>query len=295
MRVGVTGASGMLGSKILSKLSGRHKLYATSRTQGIVAKNISWECFDLMDLGLLRNWLHNTKPDIVIHCAAFVNIDFCEENFDLAYRLHVDTTSVISDYLNSSGGRLIYISTDSVYDGEKIGSYVESDPVRPLNNYSKTKLLGEKPVGLIENGLILRTNIIGENQGERNSFAEWIFEALANNEQLNLFEDVLFSPIHVSDLAKVIDKIIREPIFGLFHCASVNHTSKFDFGIEMAKEFNFSCQNINKVSIDASGLKTARPKNMSLDVSKLSNALNYQLPGFRDAIKSMNLNRKSIK
>ena len=295
MRVGVTGASGMLGSSILRKLSDLHKVYATSRTQGIRGKNIDWDCFDLMDLDLLSKWLDNTKPDVVIHCAAFVNIDFCEENFDLAYRLHVDTTRVISDYLDRNKGRLIYISTDSVYDGKKIGSYVESDPVNPLNNYSKTKLLGEESVGLIDNGLILRTNIIGEKHGEKNSFAEWIFDTLARNEQLNLFGDVIFSPMHVLDLAKVIDKIIREPIFGLYHCASANHISKFDFGIEMAKEFNFSCQNIKKVSIDESGLKTARPKNMSLDVSKITHALNYRLPCFLDAIKSMKLNKQIIK
>jgi len=110
MKIGITGASGMLGTELISHLSKSHQIIATSRTKSVEGRHISWSCFDLTEPASLSGWLENSKPDLVIHCAAIVNVEFCEENFDLASSLHVETTQVISDYLNRNGGRLIYIS-----------------------------------------------------------------------------------------------------------------------------------------------------------------------------------------
>jgi dTDP-4-dehydrorhamnose reductase len=135
MRIGITGASGMLGGVLATHLSKTHEIFATSRSKGVENKNIKWNCFDLTDIVLLNKWLEKTKPDMVIHCAAIINVDLCEESFDLAMQLHFETTKVIASYLGRNNGKLIYISTDSVFDGEKQGAYSESDLVEPLNIY----------------------------------------------------------------------------------------------------------------------------------------------------------------
>ena len=137
MRIGITGASGMLGTELVTYLSKSYKVFATSRSKGAEGKNIEWDCFDLTDITLLNKWLYKIRPDVVIHCAAIVNVDLCEESVDLATQLHVETTKVMSDYLDCNNARLIYISTDSVFDGKKQGSYRESDIVSPLNETSK--------------------------------------------------------------------------------------------------------------------------------------------------------------
>ena len=77
------------------------------------------DCFNLTDKNLLESWLNTYKPDLVIHCAAIVNVDFCEENINLTKDLHLETTRTIANYMQFSGGRLIYISTDSVFNGKK--------------------------------------------------------------------------------------------------------------------------------------------------------------------------------
>jgi dTDP-4-dehydrorhamnose reductase len=287
MRIGITGASGMLGTALVSHMSKSHKIFATSRSKGMEGQNIDWDCFDLTDVMLLNDWLERSKPDLVIHCAAIVNVDNCEGNVELAMKLHVETTEVIANYLDSNNGRLIYISTDSVFDGEKKGSYSESDPVNPLNVYAKTKLMGEQPVLSMDNGLVLRVNIIGWTQEGCTSFAEWLLKSLINNTPLNLFYDVHFSPLCVVDLSLIIEKIIEKPIFGLYHCASSDSISKYKFGKKMAKIFQLSDKNINSVSVKGMNFKANRPKNMALNVRKISAALACNPSSIVDTIKLM--------
>jgi len=287
MKIGVTGASGMLGTALITHLSKKHKVFATSRSKSIESKDIEWDCFDLTNTKLLNNWLNKIEPDIVIHCAAIVNVDACEGNVDLATAIHFGTTKVISNYLDHNNGRLIYISTDSVFDGEKQGSYSESDLVNPLNVYAKTKLMGEELVQSMNNGLVLRTNIIGWTQEASNSFAEWVLEGLINNAPLNLFYDVHFSPLTIYDLSLIIEKIVKQPLFGLYHCASSDSVSKYDFGKKMAETFQLSDSNINRLSVDNMSFKASRPKNMALNVQKISSDLKYDLPSFKDSLRSM--------
>jgi dTDP-4-dehydrorhamnose reductase len=275
MRIGITGASGMLGTVLVSQISKSHEVFATSRSKGLEEKNIEWDCFDLTDYDLLNIWLDKIKPDLIIHCAAIVNVDLCEENVDLATALHVETTRVIVDYLNITKGRLIYISTDSVFNGEKSGSYSETDIPNPLNVYAKTKLQGEKLAQSMVNGLALRTNIIGWKHKGNDSFVEWMLKSLVDNQPLNLFHDVYFSPLTVEELSFIIEKIIHKPIFGLYNCASSDNISKYDFGKKMSEIFQLSGSNINSVSVDIMNFKATRPKNMALDVSKISLDLAY--------------------
>ena len=264
-----------------------HEIFATSRGKGVEGENIEWSCFDLTNTALLNKWLNKIKPDMVIHCAAMVNVDLCEDNVELATKIHVDTTKVIVNYLDHDDGKLIYISTDSVFDGEKQRSYDEDDLVSPLNAYAETKLKGEHSVLSMNNGLVLRVNIIGWTQEGKTSFAEWILKSLLDDAQLKLFHDIYFSPLHVDNLSLIIEKIIKNPIFGLYHCASSDSISKWEFGKKMAEIFQLSSSNIMRVSVDDMEFKADRPKNMALDVGKISSALPYDFPNVLDAIKLM--------
>ncbi len=287
MRVGVTGASGMLGTALIDELANKHEVFATSRSKGLEKDGVQWECFDLTNSKHLNKWLDNTTPDVVIHCAALVDVDRCEKNVSYATKLHVDTTKAVVNYLDCNNKKLIYISTDSVFDGKKDRSYVESDKVNPLNIYAKTKLLGEKSVLLMKGGLVLRTNIIGWSRSGNISFAEWILDGLFESKPLALFSDVIFSPLNVSDLSKIIIQAIDSEITGLYHCTSKDYLSKYDFGIKIAKIFNFSIDNIKSISVDNVNFEANRPKNIALNSKKLSLILKYDFPVSADAIKLM--------
>jgi dTDP-4-dehydrorhamnose reductase len=287
MRIGITGASGMLGTALASHLSKSHQIFATSRNKGVEGQNIEWDCFDLTDTALLNQWLEETRPDIIIHCAAIINVDACEDSVEIATRLHVETTKIMANYLDTNNGRLIYISTDSVFDGKKQDPYSEGDVPNPINAYAKTKIAGEKATLSIKNGLALRVNIIGWTQEGRASFAEWMLRRVINNTTLNLFYDVYFSPLHVDKLSLIVERIIEDPIYGLYHCASSDSISKYDFGVQMTKIFRLSVSNINRVSVESMNFQADRPKNMALDSGKLANKLKYDMPSAIDSIKLM--------
>ena len=197
--------------------------------------------------------------------------------------------------MSFSRGRLIYISTDSVFNGEKSGSYNELDTTNPLNVYAKTKLQGEEIVQSLKNGLILRTNIIGWTNQGKNSFFEWLLTSLLEEKPIDLFHDVYFSPLTVHDFSLIIDNILLNPILGLYHCASSDDISKYDFGIKVSEIFQLSSSNIKKASVDIMNFRAARPKNMALDVSKLSLDLLYNLPTVTDSIQKMKTQYENIK
>jgi len=284
MKLGVTGASGMLGSALVSNLSKAYTVFATSRREGLKGQNIKWDCFDLTNIALLNRWLESSQLDVIIHCAAIVDVDWCEENIEATTSLHVAATEVIVNYANSSGARLIYISTDSIFDGSKLTPYSEFDTVNPLNIYAKTKLVGESLVQSIDSSTILRTNIVGWGNSGKESFFEWLLKGLINKDSLNLFDDVCFSPITVTDLAFVVAEVVESRIYGLYNCGSSDSTSKYEFGRKVAEVFQLPDLTINKISVNDVSFKAERPKNMALDSSKLSRKLKYNLPSVMGTI-----------
>lgn len=293
MNIAITGASGMLGTALIDKLSNLFLIFATAREQGLVKNNVSWKCFDLTNLTKLENWLVKIQPDVVIHCAAMVNVDECEFNEDLAYQLHVKTTEVIVDFLTINNGQLIYISTDSVFDGLSNKSYSEKDQTNPLNVYSKTKLLGEYPALSLKKGVVLRTNIIGWSMKEKISFSEWILFNLIQKKRIKLFNDVYISPVHVSELSEVIIQVIEKQAFGIYNVSSQNALSKYEFGLLMAETFESSSKYFDEISIEELGLKAKRPKNIALSNKKITQLLGYDLPHVIDAIFMMKLEYKN--
>ena len=111
--------------------------------------------------------------------------------------------------------------------------------------------------------------------------------SLIDNTPLNLFYDVHFSPLHVDELSLIIESIIERPVYGLYHCASSDSISKYDFGVQMAKVFGLSDSNINRASVEDMDFKAERPKNMALDSGKLAGKLKRDISSVIDSIKLM--------
>jgi dTDP-4-dehydrorhamnose reductase len=270
MKIGITGASGLLGSALIDGLHTEHDVYATARHKGLQKPGVRWCCFDLLDSVALNAWLIESQVDWVIHCAAWVNVDQCQVQPQQARQLHVQVTSMLATYLNERGGRLLYISTDSVFDGKKSGAYTEVDQVSPLNVYAETKLAGEGPVlAMKARGLVLRTNIIGWSRRGTLTFFEWLLRGLVEKRPLPLFDDVYFSPLHVSGLTQIIGQLLRQSCSGLYHVAGSAALTKYDFGYLVAEEFALSADNISRSDLASSALQAPRPANMALSSAKL--------------------------
>ncbi len=284
--IAVTGAGGLLGTAVLRHFAGRHTVHAAGRAAGLTLPGTIWTAFDLLDRDQLAGWLRAARPAAVVHCAALVNVDACEKNVAAARALHAGTTAAIAEIIAPWRGRLVYISTDSVFDGRKASPYAETDPVNPPNAYARTKLEGED-AALAAEGTVLRTNIFGWSRAERLSFAEWVLKGLVEGSPLTMFRDVQYTPIHVSHLAAIIEEAVARDLTGLFHATGSTVLSKHEFAVRLAAAFGLSAGHLRAISVDDAGLGAARPKNMALASGLLQAALGRPTPSVDDGIAAM--------
>ncbi len=277
----------MLGTAVVNHFSRNHEVFATDVVKGVDPGNVVWKCIDLLDNKAISEWLTYVKPEVVVHCAALVNVDLCEKKPELAYALHVGVAEYLAQVVSGWNGIVVYISTDSVFDGRKPGAYVEADPVNPLNVYAQTKYEAEKHILAIPNGVVLRTNIFGWSRSDAVSFAEWVLKGLVLGEKRTMFSDVLYTPIHVCHLAECIERVLIEKVSGLYHATGSDILSKYEFAKRVAEIFGLSGNSIVSVSVDESHLTACRPKNMALDNRSLCNAIRWRIPGVGTGIHLM--------
>ncbi len=267
----ITGSSGMLGSNIADEIGNKHEITGIYKSTPNPYLRKQYR-LDLTDIDRLSATLKSIHPDCVIHCAALTDVELCEQNYDLAY---LNNSLAVKNLLSvlPSGTRFIYISTDSVFDGNN-GNYAETDEPRPINNYSKTKLEGERITQeTASNYVIVRTNIFGWNLIQGVSFLEWIFGNLSKNIPIFMFTDVTFSPISVYSLSFLIERLINNDFIGKLHIGTDSFINKYDFGVKVADIFGFDKALISPVSIDTSQFRAKRPKNTTLNVSKAKDLL----------------------
>ncbi len=285
MNILITGASGMLGAAIAKEWINKYRIYGTARTNYEGNTLDKFFNYDLSNDSYkeLFDWV---RPDIIIHCGAITDVDLCEKHPEIAMAINGLSVKKILKY--SGNAKLIFISSDAVFN-EKTKASTEEDKAEPVNVYGKSKLLGENELLNSNNeGVIIRTTIVGRNVNlGKNSFLEWIIESLINNKKINLFEDVLFTPITIWDLIDELDWIIDNSITGVFHIACTESISKYEFGLRICEKLNLDTSLINKISIDKVSFNAKRPKNQSLDVSYYKKISQRELPNINKTINSI--------
>ncbi len=273
----------MLGYGIYSTLKSKAEIYGVDilnvEIPGLVYSKISLYDMDSVEKNILR-----IKPDVLIHTAALINVEECESNPEEAMRLNTYVTAQLSDICAKYKIKMIYISTDAVFDGIKRELYSEEDSVNPLNIYGKTKLEGESAVLKYETNLVFRTNIYGVNIQKKRSFGEWIYYSLVENKTLNLFTDIDFSPILVNELADLIFNACQKNLYGLYHACGTGCITKYDFGIMLKEIFQIETGNILKTTSDTASFKAQRSKHMGLSNQKLCEALEVKISTPKESI-----------
>ena len=287
MKILILGSSGMLGREFVNIFKSKYEVY------GIDINNIEnlgdrYFCINLLNQKEIEQFLEKKLFDIIINSVAIVDLKKCETDKKLAEDLHVNLNKSFIEYCNKNNTKYIYISTDSVFDGE-IGNYKEDSIVRPLNNYAYTKFLGEKEVEKIKNHIIVRTNILGYTENQ-NSLFKWAYENLKDNIEINGFEDVIFSPISVFRLSELIDELVKINYQGLINVVNDTVLSKYEF-LNILKEMMLSNSKINKVKIQNTDI--LRPKNTSLNNELLHSILKKFNFDLKEDIKKILLSVKN--
>ncbi|MDK2876587.1 MAG: dTDP-4-dehydrorhamnose reductase [Archaeoglobaceae archaeon] len=285
MRVLITGASGLLGSKIAEiAVNQGCEVYSAYKDHypeyGFPVK------IDLTDKASCEKAFEIAKPEVVIHSAALTNVDLCEKEKELAWRINVEGTKIVSNLCRNRF--LIFVSTDYVFDGER-GFYSEEDKPNPINYYGYTKLLAEKAVKELENYAIVRTSVIfgSKPASGKTNFALWVIENLKNERKISVVTDQINSPTLNKNLAEMILEIAERNLKGIYHLAGASAVSRYNFARLIAKEFDLNAELIEPATSDKINWIAKRPRNTSLNVSKALKELKRKPMDIRKALREL--------
>jgi dTDP-4-dehydrorhamnose reductase len=278
MRILITGASGLLGLNLALEAAKQHLVYGTVNSQQLQTQAFKVVQSDLLAPGAVENLLEATQPNWVIHCAALANLDACEANPALAEKLNTWLPGKMAQYVARGGARLVHISTDAVFDGLR-GHYIETDLPNPQSTYARTKLLGEQAVVETNpDAIIVRTNLYGWSLTGKRSLAEFFFYKLTAKRSVPGFTDVFFCPLLVNQLAHILLRMLEKNLSGLYHVVCSQSTSKYEFGMMLARKFGLDNSLITPSSINLARLKAARSPHLTLQVDKVNQALGESMP-----------------
>jgi dTDP-4-dehydrorhamnose reductase len=276
VRIVVTGAHGTLGSDICDSMAEHFETTA-----------FDLDDFDVSDLEPTRARISLNNPDLIVHCAAYTDVDRAEEDSEHAFRVNATGTknvALVSDELSIP---MVYISTDYVFNGAKRSPYLEGDRPDPLSVYGKSKLAGEKWVKrLLHNFFIVRTSCLFGKEGDtfiRKILRKADAESSARGE-ISVVDDQLLSPTYTLDLAKALLILIQSQSYGIYHITNSGHCSWF----QLARTV-FDCLGIETkllpVGLDSYSQAARRPRFSVLDNSLFEKNFGVRLRHWEEALK----------
>tara|TARA_B100001989_G_C24551861_1_gene475870 strand:+ start:10384 stop:11280 length:897 start_codon:yes stop_codon:yes gene_type:complete len=285
MKILITGANGQLGKEIIISKPANINLIAFSRSQ-----------FDLTDKKNFIQIIHQEKPDWIINCAAYTNVDNAESNYELAYTINSLAPKYISETIREIGGKIMHFSTDYVFDGNNKNPYLPECKKAPINVYGETKSMGEDFIKNIlfdtNQGFILRTSWLMGLYG--NNFALTMLKLFSERDNLNIVSDQFGSPTTTMLLAKACWQLIaldknNIPVQNILHISNYGVCSWFDIAkeiAEVAKKLNILNCNPNLKPIPSSSYPTPakRPYYSVLDISSSLNSLSLKKEHWKDGI-----------
>jgi len=236
MKIFISGASGLVGSNCLKHFTemgcetiGTYFSYPTSNT-------VYFNTLDLSDKGNFD--ISGFNPDVIVHCGALTHVDYCEDHVEESYDKTVVSTRNLLQLAKKLTAKLVYISTDYVFDG-KAGPYMEEDTVHPLSVYAKHKLEAEQLVMNDGAHLVLRvTNVYGKEERNKN-FVSRIIEQCIGRQKLvlKLPQDQYATPVNAWDIARAMYLLLRDQHTGIFHIASTDWMNRVELALNILKYF----------------------------------------------------------
>ncbi|MFY9379633.1 MAG: dTDP-4-dehydrorhamnose reductase [Acutalibacteraceae bacterium] len=272
MKVLVTGVSGQLGFDIFSQL----------KSKGIECVGTKPQDFDITNEDEVFEYINKISPTVVVHCAAYTAVDNAQDDEDLCRLINVNGSENIAKACAKLDAKMLYISTDYVFDGEGTEPFETDSKTNPLNVYGKSKLDGEKAV--LENcksSFILRTSwVFGENGM---NFVKTIIRLANERDKISVVNDQIGSPTYTKDLAVLICDMINTSKYGVYHATNEGYCTFAQFAKEIVKSSGYNTQVI-EITSDEFGAKANRPKNSRLSKKSLDDAGFSRLPDWQDAL-----------
>jgi dTDP-4-dehydrorhamnose reductase len=241
---------------------------------------------DLADEKAIQRTMETIQPAAVIHTAAWSDLDGCKRDPKQAFHINATATEILAEMSSRLGCRLVYVSSDMVFDGGR-GNYSEEDTPRPINVYGKTKLTGEKFIqSVCRDFAIARAALIyGKPVTGSNSFSEKIKQVVGTGEVMRLFTDQFRTPVLVENLAEALLELSENAFVGTIHLGGAERVNRYDFGLRLAELNHLPVELMKPVSMGDILMDAPRPRDVSLNTGLARKKLKIPLPGFREGLK----------
>ena len=273
MRTLITGAGGLLGPYIARSMAEVGDVVGLNRA-----------ACDLRDKEATQRIVDSTAPDLVVHCAAFTDVDGCELD---PTRAELDNVLALVNIVAACrAAALIHISTDQVYP-DTAGPHREND-VGPVNEYGRSKYRAEIAIRDRPRSLILRTNFFGQSMTEgRSSLSDAIQNRLVSGEKFFGFENVRFTPLHASTVAGLIPPLFQKGLTGTFNLGCSDGSSKAEFARMIARHLNLDASLIVSSNSNSISERTHRAHDLRMDSRAIEHAAGIQLPSLQEEISKL--------
>lgn len=263
MRILLTGANGQLGRELQGALRGEDLIPADQPEYELANPTLAGK-------------IAGACPHLVIHTAAYTDVDGCERDPEAAFQMNAQGTRRVAEGAAQAHARLVYISTDYVFDGKQDSPYSERDPVNPLNIYGRSKLMGEQEaIKACPTALIVRTSWLYGVHGK--NFVKTILQLAATRSEIRVVNDQKGSPTYARDLAGVIVSLIRRETEGVVHAGGAGDCTWEEFARAIIQEARYDCRVI-PISTAGSGRSAVRPPYSVLSAALLQEQGLYLLP-----------------
>ena len=271
MRVLVTGVKGQLGYDVMNELTGRGH-------EGI---GVDIQEMDITDAASVEKVITEAAPDAVIHCAAYTAVDAAEDNVDLCRRVNAGGTENIARVCKALNCKIMYISTDYVFNGQGTRPWEPDDKREPLNVYGQTKYEGELAVETLEKFFLVRIAWVFGVNGK--NFIKTMLNLGKTRDHLTVVADQIGSPTYTYDLARLLVDMIETDKYGRYHATNEGLCSWYEFACEIFKQAGMNVT-VSPVTSDQYPAKAKRPMNSRMDKSKLDAMGFKRLPSWQDAL-----------
>jgi len=281
----ITGSNGQLGTQLRKMIeSGKSEIGQIDKVYLKAEINyVDYDELDITNLNEVINYVSSFKPDAIINCAAYTNVDKCESDTSTAFKVNALGSRNLAIAAEKVGAKLLHVSTDYVFNGQGNIPFKEYDLPSPVSVYGKTKLLGEQYVR--ENCsryFIVRTAWLYGYYGK--NFVYTIMKVGKEKGHLDVVDDQRGNPTNAEDLAHHILKILVTEEYGIYHCTGTGECSWYDFAREIIKLSGINCS-VSPITSDNLGRAAKRPAFSSLDNMMLKVTVGDEMRTWQEAIK----------
>ncbi len=272
MKILVTGAKGQLGIDVVNHLSKSYEVIGLDKDD-----------LDITNLESVLDCINEVNPDIIINCAAYTNVDGCEENQDLAYKINGIGARNLAIVSNKNDIKLLHISTDFVFDGETDGVYTEFDVTNPLSVYGKSKKAGEDFIKKMSSKyFIIRTAWLYGKNG--NNFVKTMLRLAETNDTLKIVDDQVGTPTFTEDLVEVIAMVIKTEKYGTYHVSNDGKCSWYDFAKKIFEIANVDIK-VLPITTEELARPAKRPKYSVMRNYMLELEFDYNIRSWEEGLK----------